>query len=103
MSRTLNTTVAFKGNTYPAGTAESDITDADKIGADVWDGEASPKSEPAGYSSLDKDALQAEVDKRNADLADDDKIVVTGTGANDNVVKADLVKALEAHDAASKA
>jgi hypothetical protein len=48
--------------------------------------------EPVDYAELSKDELQAEVDRRG--------ITVEGSGANGNVVKDDLVAALEADDAA---
>jgi hypothetical protein len=57
------------------------------------DGDVEPYEE---WSVID---LEKEVATRNADRAEDDKIVVDGTGSNGNVVKADLVKALENDDA----
>lgn len=48
------------------------------------------------YADTSPEALQAEVDRRG--IGDS----VTGTGANGNVVKADLVKALDADDAARR-
>lgn len=47
------------------------------------------------YNSFNKADLQVEVDARNEDRDEDDKIVVAGKGT-----KADLVAALEADDAA---
>ena len=47
-------------------------------------------SDAGGYDSQTKDDLQAEADKRGLE--------VEGTGKDGNVVKADLVAALEADD-----
>lgn len=95
MSRKLTQSVVFKGNVYPAGTAESDIKDASKIGAAVWDGESSGggSKSASSYGSQKVDALEAEAEKRGLE--------VEGSGADGKVVKADLVAALEADDAAN--
>jgi len=103
MARTLRETIVSAGVIYPAGTSEKDVEG--EVTADVWDGEAdqadaTPSESGAGYGSQSSEDLRAEVDKRNEGREDDAKIQVEGTGANGNVLKADLVKALEADDAA---
>lgn len=94
MSRKLTKTVVYKGNVYEAGTSESDIDGASKIGADVWEGKGSAKAKsdpaPTGFDKLNLDELKAEADKRGLE--------VEGTGKDGNVLKADLVAALEADD-----
>ena len=94
MARTLNTTVMVDGVIYDAGTPESDIK-GEITAQGVWDGEADAKEETgsAGYSSKGADELKAEAEKRGLE--------VEGTGANGNVLKDDLVKALEADDVAN--
>lgn len=53
------------------------------------------QSTSEGYDAMSVAGLQAEADRR--------KLTVTGTGANGNVVKGDLVAALQADDAAKAA
>lgn len=60
------------------------------------DGEGEPIE--ADYDEQSKDKLLAEVERRNADRPEDEKIVVEGTGSNGNVVKDDVVAALEEDD-----
>lgn len=50
-----------------------------------------PADAPSTYREMSVDDLQAEADSRG--------LTVEGTGANGNVLKEDLVGALEAHDA----
>lgn len=92
MARTLNTTVMVDGVIYDAGTPESDIKGT-ITAPGVWDGEAdAEQTAPTGYADQGVDDLKAEAEKRQLD--------VEGTGANGNVLKDDLVKALEADDVA---
>lgn len=74
------------------------------VGWEVLDDEAPEPVEqpedpnaPAQYADRDVDDLEAEVEQRRAAGRDID---VEGTGSRGNVVKADLVAALEADDAA---
>lgn len=98
MGRVLSQSVFVGGVVYPAGTAETDELSKLIRNPDHWDGDEADS--PEGYQALDKGALEAEVEKRNADRDDDAKIEVAGSGANGNVVKADLIAALEADDEA---
>jgi pyruvate/2-oxoglutarate dehydrogenase complex dihydrolipoamide acyltransferase (E2) component len=66
------------------------IVDTDAL-ADASDPGA-PDTAPTDYAAMSVEDLQARVDGL--------ELEVTGTGANGNVVKADLVAALRAHDAA---
>lgn len=93
MSRRLTQTVLHQGVVYAVGTAESDIDDASKIVADVWDGSGDDSSDE-GYSALKVDELKDEIRSRNEGRDEDDTLPLTGT-------KAELVAALEADDAAS--
>lgn len=97
MSKQLTSFVHVDGVAYGPG---------DKLPADVAKQIVNPKAWEGG------DAPEAEVDEDNksygdmsADelkkVADERELVVTGTGANGNVVKADLVAALEADDAST--
>lgn len=52
------------------------------------------------YAGQNKDVLAAEVERRNADRDEEDQIEVEGTGRDGNVLKDDLVAALEADDEA---
>jgi len=100
MARKLAQNVNFYGVLYSAGsTPPKDV--ADRItNPNAWGGdEADDASEDKGYAGLSPDELKAEVEKRNADREDDARIEITGTGANGNVKKGDLVAALEADDA----
>lgn len=85
MARKLNQTVLAGGVIYAAGTAEADVK------ADVpdkfWDGGTGADK---GYAGQTADELQAEADERGLE--------VEGTGKDGNVLKADLVSALEADD-----
>ena len=94
MARTLNTTVMVDGVIYDAGTPESDIK-GEITAQGVWDGEADAKEETggAGYSDQGVDDLTK--------LAAERKLEVEGTGKDGNVLKDDLVKALEADDVAN--
>lgn len=97
--RKLTKTVVHKGNVYPAGTPESDIDNASKIGADVWSGGSSASTKatkdddsgPAGYDALKVADLKAEIEKRNKGRDDADLLPVDGK-------KAELVAALTADD-----
>lgn len=91
MSRKLTASVVYKGNVYPAGTAESDIDGADKISAAVWDGDAASSDEETGYAALKVDELKAEIGRRNEGREEADLIPSDGK-------KADLIAALEADD-----
>lgn len=51
MARKLGTTVEHGGVIYPAGTPEAEVTDADKITADVWDDEGAEAKKPAARKS----------------------------------------------------
>ena len=62
--------------------------------ADVPAGDTSEEATASLYATLTKAELQA--------LADDRELVVTGTGANGNVLVSDLQAALVADDAASE-
>jgi hypothetical protein len=88
----LNTTVLAGGVVYPAGTAATpELRRA--IRADFWsDGDDSSDAVPS-YSSMKKDALEAEVAKRNEGREEADYIEVGGNGT-----VADLRAALEADD-----
>jgi len=87
MSRVLNTTVTTGGRIYPVGTPEADV--AAGIPDKFWD---SGSGSGGGYADQNADALKAEADRRGLE--------VEGTGKDGNVLKADLVSALEAHDKA---
>lgn len=50
------------------------------------------------YDEWSKAELEAELDRRNEARDEDSQIVVEGTGKDGNVLKADLVLALEADD-----
>lgn len=63
------------------------------------DSEDDEDEETSNYSSMDKAELEAEVESRNEDRLDEDKIVVEGTGSGGKVTKKDLLAALEADDA----
>lgn len=91
--RKLTRSVVFRGNVYEAGTSESDIKDASKIGADVWDSDTGGGGDVTGYNALKVADLETEAEKRGLE--------VEGTGKDGKVVKADLVAALEAADAAT--
>lgn len=86
-----------------AGTKKSDVPDWAKElvhDDDFGSVDAPAPSEPStpeppadtGYAGMKPEDLAAEAEKR--------ELTVTGTGANGNVKKGDLVAALEAHDAA---
>lgn len=64
-------------------------------GADDDSGGGDAGATSKGYSDLTVEELTAKADER--------KLEVTGTGANDKVLKKDLVAALEAADAANAA
>ena len=91
MSRKLRETIVVAGVIYPAGTPESDIDG--KVTAVVWEGDTDPADTTTGYAGQGADELKAEAEKRGLE--------VEGTGANGNVLKADLVAALEADDKAN--
>lgn len=92
MARTLNTTVMVGAKIYEAGTPESQI-DGTITAQGVWDGEVdTTQTTSTGYANQGVDELKAEAEKRELD--------VEGTGANGNVLKDDLVQALEADDLA---
>ena len=106
MARKLAKNV-FVGETFYAAGSTPPKEDADQItnpaawGDDVAgsdggedEGNALPSTVPG---------LEAEVEKRNADREDGDRIEVTGTGKDGKVLKKDLVAALEADDAARAA
>lgn len=61
---------------------------------DAGAGSGDEAGAPVDYASWEKEALEAEAEKR--------ELEVKGTGANGNVLKADLVKALETADAAGE-
>lgn len=86
MARQLKQSVFAGGELYPAGTAESDVKT--KIADEFWTGDAGSGS--SGYSGQSVEELQAEADKRGLE--------VEGTGKNGNVLKGDLVAALEQDD-----
>lgn len=88
MSRTLNRTVLAGGVIYPAGTPATDELEDAISNPEFWSGSAAAES----YDDMGVDELKAEVDRRSLD--------VTGTGKDGNVLKKDLVAALEADDKA---
>lgn len=70
---------------------EDAVTNGGQVGAD--------EEEVPPYEEWDKADLEGEVARRNEDRGEDEQIVVTGTGKSGNVLKSDLVAALEADDA----
>lgn len=102
MSKKLATNVTVGGDTYKAGsTVPKDVADLiDHPRAWATDDAASSSDagdstggggDDKGYAGMKPDELQA--------LADERKLEVTGTGKDGNVLKGDLVAALEADDA----
>jgi hypothetical protein len=91
-SRKLARNVIIGGTLYAAGeTPPKDV--ADQItNPNAWGGDEDSDG-GKGYGDMSPDELKAEAEKR--------ELEVTGTGANGNVKKSDLVAALEADDAAS--
>jgi hypothetical protein len=91
-SKTLARNVIVGGTLYAAGdTPPKDV--ADQItNPNAWAGDEDSDG-GKGYGDMSPEDLKAEAEKR--------ELTVTGTGANGNVKKSDLVAALEAHDAAS--
>lgn len=90
MGRQLKQSVYAGGELYPAGTAEGDVKA--KIADEFWSGDAGSgsSSSSSSYASQSVEELQAEVDKRG--------LAVEGTGKDGNVLKRDLVAALEQDD-----
>lgn len=84
---------------FGAGTKKSDLPDwaAELVHADDFeaagesDEDSGSGSGDKGYAGMTPDELKGEAEKR--------QLVVTGSGANGNVLKGDLVAALEADDA----
>lgn len=87
MARALNRTVLAGGVIYSAGTAESEVKG--EVPDEFWDGGSDTTD---GYASQTVDELEAEAARRSLE--------VTGTGKDGNVLKKDLVAALEADDKA---
>ena len=94
----------FEAVGFGAGTKKSDLPGwAQKLVHDDDFGTVDDSSESGtpetpedkGYAGMKPEELTAEVEKR--------ELTVTGTGANGNVKKGDLVAALEADDAAKAA
>ena len=95
----------FEAVGFGAGTKKSDLPDwaqklvqdddfgsSDETPAAPADGSGSGSGDgDKGYAGQSPDELKAEAEKRG--------LTVTGTGANGNVLKGDLVAALEADDA----
>lgn len=79
---------------------EAEAAEAQSEPSEVWGDDEREESadDDEGYESKSVAELEEEVERRNASRDEDDKIVVNGTGANGNVVKADLVSALENDD-----
>ena len=99
MSRKLATNVTVEGDTYAAGTVPPKEI-ADKITHPrAWATEDSADSGDSGSGSGDKGYAGMKPDELQA-LADERELKVTGTGKDGNVLKGDLVAALEADDAA---
>lgn len=94
---TLQSVALLEGEPVPDWA--KDLVQAD----DLVDGDDGSDDKGPDYSSMKPEELQAEVDSRNDDREDDELIEVTGTGANGNVKKSDLIAALEADDAAQSA
>jgi hypothetical protein len=61
---------------------------------DAWGNDVDPDEEAPDYSKMSAKELKAEIDRRNADRAEEDHIVLEGTK------KSDAVAALEADDEA---
>lgn len=107
MGRKLAMFTTVDGDTYPAGTEVPDdvakqITNPKAWGETASVNQTDPGADPEANDWGSKSAkdLQAEVDRRNDEREDDAAIVLNGTGKDGKVVKADLVAALEADDAA---
>lgn len=102
MSKKLATNVTVGGDTYKAGsTVPKDVADLiDHPRAWATDDAASSSDSGTGNdpSGDDKDYAGKSPDELKA-LADERKLDVTGTGKDGNVLKGDLVAALEADDA----
>lgn len=105
MSKKLAMNTTVEGETYKAGTVPSAEVAKKITNPKAWGGDApevgAENETGKGYKDMKPEELEAEVEKRNADREDDARIEVTGTGANGNVKKGDLVAALEADDAAA--
>lgn len=91
MARKLKRTVVLGGVIYPAGTPATKELEAKVTAGDVWSGDADSDASE-GYDAQTVDELEAEASRRG--------IEVTGTGKDGNVLKKDLVAALEADDKA---
>ena len=92
----LKRTYGYGGKYYGPGAAvEVPVGLADSLGLDAVKAPAkgSASDEPQAYDKLTRDELEAEFKKRKLDLPTE------GSGNDGNVVKADLVAALEADDA----
>jgi hypothetical protein len=82
-----------------SGAARADVVPgAAPVPGNSLQGEITHEPLDGDYEDAPKPALEAEIERRNADRDDDEKIVVEGTGNNGNVIKDDLVAALEKDD-----
>lgn len=86
---TMEATALLKGEPLPDWA--TDLVHADNLESATAAKATSSGSEDKGYAGMKPDELQA--------MADERELKVTGTGKDGNVLKGDLVAALEADDA----
>jgi len=82
----------------PSNPGSTPATD-DTSGSGLGGSGSATSSNGDNYDKQSPAQLQAEVDRRNSERDPDEQIEVEGTGANGNVLKADLIKALREDDA----
>jgi hypothetical protein len=99
MSKQLATNVTVEGTTYKAGsTVPKDV--ADKIDHPrAWATDDAASSSDSGSTGEDDKGYAGKSPDELKALADERELEVTGTGKDGNVLKGDLVAALEAYDA----